>query len=347
MAKTEGKSKKTDMRQARYMNPLTDFGFKRIFGTEANKDLLIHFLESVLDIDGGIMDLHYDNAEKQGRIETDRKAIFDLHCTTGKGERIIIEMQNLNQKYFKDRVLYYATFPIQEQGEKGKEWDFELNSVYSVNIVNFRIGKNIPANKYVSFVQLLDKKTHQIFYDKLTFVFMELPRFNKKEHELLNDFDRWMYVLKHLSKLHDLPETLRNRVFEKLFHVAEILKLTPDERKSYDQSLKNYRDMYLIENELKNEIKKKESELKEQKTIIKKQDANLKELNVNLKELNVNFQKLHIDFQKQSVDLQKFSSAIKNTVRILLEAGVSVQKIADSTGLSIVEIGQIKTREEI
>ena len=335
------------MRQARYMNPLTDFGFKRIFGTEANKDLLIHFLESVLDIDGGIMDLHYDNAEKQGRIETDRKAIFDLHCTTGKGERIIIEMQNLNQKYFKDRVLYYATFPIQEQGEKGKEWDFELNSVYSVNIVNFRIGKNIPANKYVSFVQLLDKKTHQIFYDKLTFVFMELPRFNKKEHELLNDFDRWMYVLKHLSKLHDLPETLRNRVFEKLFHVAEILKLTPDERKSYDQSLKNYRDMYLIENELKNEIKKKESELKEQKTIIKKQDANLKELNVNLKELNVNFQKLHIDFQKQSVDLQKFSSAIKNTVRILLEAGVSVQKIADSTGLSIVEIGQIKTREEI
>jgi ribosomal protein S12 len=152
---------------------------------------------------------------------------------------------------------------------------------------------------------------------------MELPRFTKKEHELQNNFDRWMYVLKHLAKLNNLPEALRNRVFEKLFHVAEILKLSPKERKDYDQSLKNYRDMYLIENEFKSEIKRKEVKLKEQKAIIRKQG---------------------IDLKKMSIDFQKQNSVIKISVRILLEAGVSVQKIADSTGLSIMEIEQIKAR---
>ena len=308
---------------SRYINPLTDFGFKRIFGTEANKDLLIHFLESVLDINGGIKDLRYDNPEKPGRVETDRKAIFDLYCTTGKGEQIIVEMQNLRQKYFKDRVLYYATFPIQEQGEKGKEWNFNLNRVYSVNIVNFCFGNKASVGKYASFVQLMDKETCRIFYDKLTFVFMELPRFTKKEHELQNDFDRWMYVLKHLAKLNDLPDALRNRVFEKLFRVAEILKLTPEERKDYDQSLKNYRDMYLIENELKNEIKERDIKLKEQKAIIRKQS---------------------VDLQRQSIDLQRQNSALKNSVRILLEAGIPVQKIANSTGMSVAEIEQIKAQ---
>ena len=306
----------SEMEQARYINPLTDFGFKRIFGTEANKDLLIHFLESVLNIDGGIKELHYDNTEKQGRVEIDRKAVFDLHCTNGKGERIIIEMQNLRQKYFKDRALYYASFPIQEQGEKGKDWNFELKPVYSVNIVNYRFGNKTSAGKYASFVQLLDRDTCTVFCDKLMFVFLELPRFTKKEHELQNNSDRWMYVLKHLAKLNDLPEALRNRVFEKLFRVAEILKLMPNERKDYDQSLKNYRDMYLIETELKNEVIK-------QKAIVRKKNADLK--------------KLSMDFQKQS-------SALYNSVRILLEAGISVQKIADSTGFGIAEIERIKAQ---
>ena len=311
---TKKGSEPSEMEQARYINPLTDFGFKRIFGTEANKDLLVHFLDAVLDIDGGIKELHYDNTEKQGRAEIDRKAVFDLHCTTGKGERIIIEMQNLRQKYFRDRALYYASFPIQEQGEKGKDWNFELRPVYSINIVNYRFGNKTSAGKYVSFVQLLDRDTCTVFFDKLMLVFLELPRFTRKEHELQNDLDRWMYVLKHLAKLYDLPEALRNRVFEKLFRIAEILKLSPNERKDYDQSLKNYRDMYLIENELKNEIVK-------QKAIVRKKNADLK--------------RLSIDFQKQS-------SALYNSVRILLEAGVSVQKIADSTGFSIAEIEQIK-----
>jgi predicted transposase/invertase (TIGR01784 family) len=313
MAGKKSKYQEESVRKDRYINPLTDFGFKRIFGTEANKDLLIHFLESVLDISGGIKELHYDNPEKKGRMEVDRNAFFDLLCTTGKDERIIIEMQKISQKFFMDRVLYYATFPIQEQGEKGDDWNFELNPVYSVNILDFNMGKRAPAGKFASHVQLLDRETCKVFYDKLTFVFMELPRFKKKAHELKTNFDRWMFVLKYMSKLHNLPETLRNRVFEKLFRVAEILKLSPEERKDYDQSLKSYRDMYLVENERINEIKR----LKE---INKEQGAEL------------------IFFQKQNAELKN------NTVRILLEIGIPVQKIAVSMGISASEIEQIRAQ---
>ena len=233
----------------RYINPLTDFGFKRIFGT---KEFLIDFLNAVLKIDGGIVDLHYDDKERPGLSEDDRTTIFDLHCTLKNDECIIIEMQNHRQEFFQDRTLYYASRLIQEQGEDktGKDWDFKLSPVYSVNIANFYLDadkkKRRNNSKYASYVRLLDEETHEVFYKKLTFVFLELPHFNKKEHQLKNSADCWMYVLKNLSKLDHLPETLRNEIFESLFLKAEIAKLTKKDRKNYDRSLKKIRDMNII-----------------------------------------------------------------------------------------------------
>ena len=239
----------------RYINPLTDFGFKHIFG---NKEFLLDFLNAVLKVEGGIVDLQYDNTEKQGRSETDRTTIFDLYCTTGNGERILIEMQNHRQEYFKDRTLYYASRLIQEQGEdkKGeKEWEFELKPVYSVNIVNFQLDVDTDAvkkkrktktGKYVSYVKLVDEETHQVYYKKLTFVYLELPYFTKDVHELTNYIDWWMYVLKNMAKLNHMPDALRNQISERLFLKAEIAKLSKKDRKKYDQSLKKMRDMNVI-----------------------------------------------------------------------------------------------------
>ena len=304
-------SKETCRNAGIYINPLTDFGFKLIFGTEANKDLLIHFLESVLEIDGGIKDLRYDNPERQGRIAIDRRAIFDLYCITGKDEHIIIEMQNVRQDYFKDRALYYASFPIQEQGEKGDEWDFQLNPVYSVNILNFGFGKNPEDEKqYLHYVQLTDKISNRVFYDKLVFVFIQLPNFTKQEHELENNFDRWMFVLKYLAKLQELPDALHNRIFEKLFYVAEIAKMTRKDKRSYNQSLKEYRDMYLMD-----------SALKRKEALLQKKDA---------------------EIQVKDAENLALKSQNETMIRVLLEAGVSVEKIAVSTGISMKEINRIK-----
>jgi predicted transposase/invertase (TIGR01784 family) len=233
------------MRKERYINPFTDFGFKRLFGTEFNKDLLIDFLNQVLGEREHIRDLTYLNTEQQGRSETDRKAVYDLYCENQKGEKFIIEVQNASHLYFKDRSIYYAAFPLREQAQKG-QWDYQLKAVYTVCILNFSFPDPSGQDRYLREVQLLDKHTHEVFFDKLTFIYLEMPRFKKSEEELLTHFDKWLYVLKHLDKLQDIPQKLREKIFKKLFNQAELAKLNPQEMRTYDESLKVYWDNYSV-----------------------------------------------------------------------------------------------------
>lgn len=179
----------------KYINPFTDFGFKKLFGTEFNKDLLIDFLNQVLAGKEQIRDLTYLNPENQGKLDTDRKAIFDVYCENERGERFIIEVQNVRQDFFKDRSIFYATFPIQEQAEKGKDWDYALKAVYTIGILNFSFPDKSKEERYLREIQLIDTHTFEVFYDKLSFIYLEMPRFRKNEAGLETHFDKWMYVM--------------------------------------------------------------------------------------------------------------------------------------------------------
>ena len=230
----------------RYINPFTDFGFKKLFGTEFNKELLIDFLNQVLGDRERIQDLTYLNTENLGNTETDRKAFFDLYCKNEKDEKFIIELQNAEQLYFKDRSIFYSTFAIQSQAPKGKKWDYSLKAVYTIGILNFSLPDQSEEERYQREIQLMDRQTHEIFYDKLTFIYLEVPNFSKTEEELVSQFDKWMYVLKNLHQLQDRPVKLQEKVFERLFSEAEIAKLKPEDMKAYEESLKVYRDNYSI-----------------------------------------------------------------------------------------------------
>ncbi len=229
----------------KYINPFTDYGFKRLFGEEPNKDLLIDFLNELLKAEQGqITDLQYLKNEKLGNTKLNRKAVFDLYCTNAKGEKFIVELQKSKQKFFKDRTVYYSTFPIQEQAKTGSVWDFELNKVYTVAILDFVFDEDKnEKDKYRYDVKLTDIETHKIFYDKLMFIYLEMPKFNKTEKELKTRFDKWMFVLKNLHKLDRIPDDLRESIFEKLFETAEIAKFSREEYQSYEDSLKYYRDL--------------------------------------------------------------------------------------------------------
>ncbi|MEZ4956843.1 MAG: Rpn family recombination-promoting nuclease/putative transposase [Saprospiraceae bacterium] len=225
----------------KYVNPLTDFGFKKLFGSEPNKILLIDFLNQILPERHQIQDLSYSRNEHFGSNEIDRKAVFDLYCVSASGERFIVEMQKAKQNYFKDRSVYYSSFPIQEQALAG-DWDYKLNPVYTVGILDFIFDDHKNENELLHFVELKNQKC-EVFYDKLKFIYIELPKFNKTEEELETHFDKWLYVLKHLSKLQDRPRALQERIFSRLFEAAEIAKFTPQEREAYEESLKYYRDL--------------------------------------------------------------------------------------------------------
>jgi len=227
----------------KYIDPFTDFGFKKLFGEECNKDLLLDFLNELLHKkEGKIINLTYLKSEQLGRSEEDRKAIFDLHCENERGEKFIVEMQKTKQNFFKDRALYYSTFPIVEQAVSG-EWNYELKAIYTVAILDFVFDEDKDApDKYRYDVMLTDIDTHKIFYKKLMFTYLEMPKFNKKVEDLETRFEKWMYVLKNLKRLDRLPDRLREKVFEKIFSVAEIAKLSKEEYQQYIVSLNAYRD---------------------------------------------------------------------------------------------------------
>jgi predicted transposase/invertase (TIGR01784 family) len=242
----------------RYINPLTDFGFKKLFGTEPNKDLLIDFLNQILPERHQIKDLNYSRNEQLGQAELDRKAIFDLYCIGESGERFIVEVQKAKQNYFKDRSIYYSSFPIQEQAKKG-DWDFKQDPVYTVGILDFIFDDHKNEDELLHLIELKNQRC-EVFYDKLKFIYIELPKFKKTQEELEDHFEKWLYVFRHLSELQDRPQQLQDRIFQKLFDTAEIAKFTTEERVAYEESLKYYRD-------IKNVVDTSREEGKEERTI--------------------------------------------------------------------------------
>jgi predicted transposase/invertase (TIGR01784 family) len=229
-------------KKAKYVNPFTDFGFKKIFGEEASKPMLIDFLTSLLP-ETNIVDLTFKDKEKLGKSEEDRKAIFDIYCEDNNGEKIIVELQKAKQNYFKDRTLYYSTFPIQEQAETGS-WDFKLKAVYCVGILDFKFEDkaNSGEAEVIHTVQLKDQN-NQLFYDKLKFVYLEMPHFTKTEEQLVSRLDKWLYFIKHLEDFQSIPLIFKDDIFIKAFEKAEIANFSEQERMVYEDSLKIYRDL--------------------------------------------------------------------------------------------------------
>ena len=233
-----------EQKEERYISLLTDFGFKRIFGTAMNKDLLICFLNSLFDGKQVVKDVMYLNSENVGDIYTDRKAIFDVYCEGENGEKFIVEMQNAYQTYFKDRSLFYSTFPIREQAPKGNDWNFKLNHVYTIALLNFDMNDEaFDKAKIRHHVQLCDTATHKVFYDKLEFIYVEIAKFNKSLDELKTLYEKWLFALKNLYKLNERPKALRDKVFDRLFEEAEIAKFTKQELREYEASKIAYRDI--------------------------------------------------------------------------------------------------------
>lgn len=233
----------TDHTPERYLNPCTDFGFKKLFGTDMNKDILISFLNALLNDQSKIVDVRYLPMEHFGSIGS-RHAIFDVYCETDTGGKFVVEMQNVYQQFYKDRSIFYTTFPIQEQAHIGKDWNFELKDVYTIGILNFAFqdGKT-PKDCYRTEVKLLDTDTKEVFYNKLTLIYVELPKFNKKEDELETMMDKWLYLLKHMSNLFERPAALQERIFTKVFEQAEIARFNPEERRFYEIDVNAYRDI--------------------------------------------------------------------------------------------------------
>ena len=297
-----------DLTCGHFVNPFTGIGFKIIFGQPASKELLITLLNELLSGEHRITNLIFLDKENHSDSMADAGIIYDLYCLTDTGEYIIVEMQNRQQTNFKERALFYLSHTITRQGEKGARWEFDLKAVYGVFFMNFRL-EDTP-HKLRTDIVLSDRDTHEVFSDKLRFIFIELPSFNKEEEECETDFERWIYILKNMETLNRLPFKARKAVFEKLEKIVDIASLSKEERMKYDESIKVYRDNLATISFAKNQGK----------------EEGLKEgIEKGLKEGRKEGRK----------------EGILSVARNLRSGGMSVEAIAGATGLSVEEIEQL------
>ena len=246
--------------EIRYINPFIDYGFKKLFATEGNKDILISFLNAVIeDAADPIVDLTYKNVELIGDFNGTRDSYLDAYCETSKGRQFIVEMQNSWQPFFKDRTLYYAAKAISNQAvkddptkressegkKKTKKWNYRLNEVYIIAVMNFNFpAKEYQPTDYHHRIMLTDLADNHVFYDKLTFIYLEMPKVGKAKLDMSRPLDRWLRVLYRLWGEEECPEELDEPVFRKLYKEAEYACFTPDQQLTYDRSWKRELDIY-------------------------------------------------------------------------------------------------------
>jgi len=229
----------------KFINPFTDIGFKRIFGQEVSKPVLITFLNSLLEGEQKIVDLKYLDKEQPGESTDDKSLIYDVYCEVEGGDHIIVEMQNKSQPWFKERCVYYMSRAISRQGEPGKEWHYsDLKAVYLIAFMNFK--RSDISEKFRTDVSLMDMERRTTFTNKLRMVFLQLPLFTKEADDCNTIFEKIIYVLKNMDVLKRMPWMAQEAVFQKLASIADVTSLTKQERMAYDENLRKYRDTVAV-----------------------------------------------------------------------------------------------------
>ena len=218
-----------------YIDPTSDFGFHKLFGEEANKDLLIDFLNSMMPAYHQITDLSFKQREQHPDMADERIVIYDIHCQAFSGEYFIVEMQKALQKHFANRSIFYGSTAIVKQGRKGEKWQYNLKTVYFIGILDFDYDADADRWGKRQFVRKFTLKDEQgiELSDKLSIRYLQLPFFKKKPHQLRTRFDKWCYFLKNLENLDRIPEIFNDVIFMKALTVTKINKMDPMDYVSY------------------------------------------------------------------------------------------------------------------
>lgn len=302
----------------KFINPFTDTGFKKIFGKEVNKDLLINFLNSLLVGERHILDIELLDKEHHSRFRSGRNTIYDIYCRTDSGEYIIVEMQNAKQDIFIDRMLFYTMQSLTDQGQKGTAWRYGLSAVYSVAFMNFKDDK---LDDFRTDIYLKDQSNKVVSW-KLRMIFLQLPLFEKDEPSADSDyFDKWIYVLKNMETFSRMPYAAQDAVFKKLESIATLAELSPAERRKYDHDIKVYRDNLMFEEQDRRHIE--EAEKRGEERGEKRGEKKGMEKGI-------------------EIGRAEKMEALCRTAKYLLSINMPVDQIAQGTGLGVEQIEEIK-----
>ena len=226
----------------KYADLLDDDVFKLVFGRESTKDVMIEFLNQVIP-DRKIEDLDFIDKEMHP-VERDlRGSVYDMSCRTDDGSRVIVEVQRRKQPFYPERALYYSTFQIQRQVEAGAE-EYDFLPVYVVNIMNFVMDHDPGSTEVKTVYRLLEENSHRLLTDRVTFIFLELPKFQKRLEDLDGDILEGMYFcFKNMAILGERPEVLTHQIFSKIFEVSELYNMDKVTRDKVLHKMTTERDL--------------------------------------------------------------------------------------------------------
>lgn len=225
----------------RFADPRTDFAFKKIFGSEEAKEVLISFLNAVLGLDEAhaIVEVTLLDPYEAPKTMYLRNSFLDVKCRDVRGVSYIVEMQVSYVAGFEKRVIYNASKTYSNQLLKGDAYP-KLNQVISINILDFILFDDF--GHYLSCHQTREKITGNCYLNEIRHYFIELPKFNMTENEIETYIEKWVYFLKCAGDLDVIPKKLDEPTFHKAFELANRANMTTKELDAYEASLTVMRD---------------------------------------------------------------------------------------------------------
>ncbi len=232
-----------EIKTPKYLNLLTDFGFKKMFG-EDNKKFLIAFLNSILaESVGTINDLSYLNTEQLGESPKEKRMVYDIYCQTSDRENIIVELQIGGQSYYGERAFTYVSRLVSKEAKRG-ERKYSIPPIYSINILDFRMTVFNDRSNYFWEIQLKDQK-NRVFLPQIKFLFIELCTFARlfKKSDYPESLHRWLYTIKNMGEESTQECPFDDPIFQDFFEQGKIDKLTTMEKEDYAKSILEYQEV--------------------------------------------------------------------------------------------------------
>ena len=222
-----------------FVNPRNDVAFKKIFGDENKTEILISFLNAVLDLrdDKEIQSVKMLNPYQTPRLKILKTSILDVRATDKRGITFIVEMQVAYVTGVKKRFLYYITKAYNSQINRGEDYP-KLNQVIFIGILDFNLfdrSKKVKDKRYITRHQILDTETHEQEFKDLELNFLELPKFKKTESELVSMLDKWMFFIKHADGLEVIPEyAMHDHALQEAYKSADQFGWSKEDLEAYD-----------------------------------------------------------------------------------------------------------------
>ena len=222
-----------------FIDPMVDFGFKKIFKDSGKKQLIIRPLNAIFDLD--IADIDIRESEQLGLTELERRVTYDMHCDTRDGQAFIIEVQLADQPFFMERAIFYSARTISEKGQRG-DWNYDFQPVFFLGLLNFDIRHLEPEKadpeRFIHKFSLLEEQTSELMSRALRFAFLEVARFDKPMQECKSFEERFLFLMKNLPTFAEKPELWDDPYFNDLMEEAAFANMTWEEQEKYIASMK-------------------------------------------------------------------------------------------------------------